>query len=169
MDPVPVFWSGNLDGVTEKNYEMMAPIRPRAASIAPGEAYSSDIFQLQVQELLEDIRPKYDRTLARVESVLRKLKHTIESIPPRDALPVCWRPRRSRKLHRWMELSDSPRFPTLSSYYGARAEQQSHFQSRGRQRMLSIPLPMQYRQISMSPAALFSGLPLNPMLRTWLI
>ena len=29
MDPVPVFWSGNLDGVTEKNYEMMAPYRAR--------------------------------------------------------------------------------------------------------------------------------------------
>ena len=29
MSPVPVFWSGNLDGVTEKNYEMMAPYRAR--------------------------------------------------------------------------------------------------------------------------------------------
>jgi uncharacterized phosphosugar-binding protein len=29
MDPVPVFWSGNLDGVTEKNYEMMGPYRAR--------------------------------------------------------------------------------------------------------------------------------------------
>jgi len=29
MDPVPVFWSGNLDGVTEKNYAMMEPYRAR--------------------------------------------------------------------------------------------------------------------------------------------
>jgi uncharacterized phosphosugar-binding protein len=29
MDPVPVFWSGNLDGVTEKNYKMMDPYRAR--------------------------------------------------------------------------------------------------------------------------------------------
>lgn len=29
MDPVPVFWSGNLDGVTEKNRQMMEPYRER--------------------------------------------------------------------------------------------------------------------------------------------
>ena len=29
MSPVPIFLSGNLDGVTEKNYEMMAPYRAR--------------------------------------------------------------------------------------------------------------------------------------------
>ena len=29
MDPVPVFWSGNLDGVTEKNWAMMGPYRSR--------------------------------------------------------------------------------------------------------------------------------------------
>ncbi len=32
MDPVPVFWSGNLDGVTEKNYEMMGPTAPACGS-----------------------------------------------------------------------------------------------------------------------------------------
>jgi uncharacterized phosphosugar-binding protein len=29
MDPVPVFWSGNLDGVWEKNHKMMDPYRDR--------------------------------------------------------------------------------------------------------------------------------------------
>ena len=29
MSPVPVFWSGNLDGVTEKNTQMMGPYRGR--------------------------------------------------------------------------------------------------------------------------------------------
>lgn len=29
VEPVPVFWSGNLDGVTEKNYELMEPYRAR--------------------------------------------------------------------------------------------------------------------------------------------
>jgi uncharacterized phosphosugar-binding protein len=29
MSPVPVFWSGNLDGVTEKNWQMMDPYRAR--------------------------------------------------------------------------------------------------------------------------------------------
>jgi uncharacterized phosphosugar-binding protein len=29
MSPVPVFWSGNLDGVTEKNRQMMGPYRDR--------------------------------------------------------------------------------------------------------------------------------------------
>ena len=29
MGPVPLFWSGNLDGVAEKNYEMMEPYRAR--------------------------------------------------------------------------------------------------------------------------------------------
>ncbi len=29
MDPVPIFWSGNLDGVWEKNHQMMDPYRNR--------------------------------------------------------------------------------------------------------------------------------------------
>ncbi len=29
MSPVPVFWSGNLDGVTDKNRQMMGPYRAR--------------------------------------------------------------------------------------------------------------------------------------------
>jgi uncharacterized phosphosugar-binding protein len=29
MDPVPVFWSGNLDGVTENNWKLMDPYRGR--------------------------------------------------------------------------------------------------------------------------------------------
>jgi len=35
MDPVPIFWSGNLDGVWEKNHKMMDPT---ATACGSGEA-----------------------------------------------------------------------------------------------------------------------------------
>ncbi len=53
-----------------------------------GGAYHSNIFKLQVDELLVKVRPKYGKRMTKVENVLRKLKGIIESIPSREALSV---------------------------------------------------------------------------------
>ena len=57
-------------------------------SFALGDMYNSDMFQIQLGELLESVRPNYTKQMARVESVLHELKQAIEDIPARPALPV---------------------------------------------------------------------------------
>src|SRR5215469_261956 len=51
-----------------------------------GEVYKSNIFKLQVDELLEQVRPKYNQHAPAIERILRTLKHVIEGIPRRDPL-----------------------------------------------------------------------------------
>lgn len=53
-----------------------------------GEVYKSNIFKLQVDELLEQIRPKHGKKEAAAEKALRDLKGIIEKIPAREPAPV---------------------------------------------------------------------------------
>lgn len=68
-----------------------APKRP-AATLQDGaytsESFKSNMFKLQVDELLEQVKLKYGKKEAPAENALRTLKTIIESIPSRDALPV---------------------------------------------------------------------------------
>lgn len=69
-----------------------APKRP-AATLQDGaytsESFKSNIFKLQVDELLEQVKPKYGKKEASAENAMRTLKEIIESIPSREALSVC--------------------------------------------------------------------------------
>ena len=49
---------------------------------------TSDLFELQVEELLSEVRPRRSKRLERVDAALRKLKSKIESIPAHDPLSV---------------------------------------------------------------------------------
>jgi U3 small nucleolar RNA-associated protein 22 len=51
-------------------------------------AYNSNMFKLQMDELLVKVRPKSEKRMSKVENALRKLKSIIESIPSQEALPV---------------------------------------------------------------------------------
>jgi len=68
-----------------------APKRP-AATLQDGaytsESFKSNMFKLQVDELLEQVKPKYGKKEAPAENAMRTLKAILESIPSRDALPV---------------------------------------------------------------------------------
>lgn len=68
------------------------PKRP-ASTLQEGaytsESFKSNIFKLQVDELLEQVKPKYGKKEAPVENAMRTLKTILEEIPNRDALPVC--------------------------------------------------------------------------------
>ncbi|KAJ4384792.1 U3 snoRNP protein [Didymella sp. IMI 355093] len=68
-----------------------APKRP-AATLQDGaytsESFKSNMFKLQVDELLEQVKPKYGKKEAPAENAMRTLKTIIESIPSRDALPI---------------------------------------------------------------------------------
>ncbi|KAF2130024.1 Nrap protein [Dothidotthia symphoricarpi CBS 119687] len=52
------------------------------------ETFKSNMFKLQVDELLEEVKPKYGKKQALAETAMRTLKTIIEQIPSRAALPV---------------------------------------------------------------------------------
>lgn len=68
-----------------------APKRP-AATLQDGaytsESFKSNIFKLQVDELLDQVKLKYGKKEAPAENAMRTLKEIIESIPSREALSV---------------------------------------------------------------------------------
>ena len=55
---------------------------------AAGNTHDSNMFKLQLDELLAEMRPDYERRLKKVEKALHKLKGILEHIPERDPLPV---------------------------------------------------------------------------------
>lgn len=90
--------SENHDGDTssesdEAEYNV-AQGKPRNEARNPStslsnSAYNSNMFQLQIDELLSKVRPDYGRRMVRAENALRKLKKIIERIPYRAPKPVC--------------------------------------------------------------------------------
>lgn len=52
------------------------------------ESFKSNLFKLQVDELLDQVKPKYGKKEAPAENAMRTLKTILEQIPSRDALPV---------------------------------------------------------------------------------
>lgn len=53
-----------------------------------GGTFKSNMFKLQVDEMLGQIRPGHGKRETRAEEALHKLKKTIEQIPSREPLPV---------------------------------------------------------------------------------
>ena len=62
--------------------------RARVNPLSTGDIYNSDLFQIQVGELLEVVKPNYEKWIARVEEALRKLKRVIEGLPSRQPMQV---------------------------------------------------------------------------------
>jgi U3 small nucleolar RNA-associated protein 22 len=77
--------------------EALAPPRPthtkRAhgdddAALYAGGIYKSSLFKLQVDELLREVAPSYEKRFGGLTETLHKLKGLIEGIEERDALSV---------------------------------------------------------------------------------
>ncbi|KAH7393873.1 Nrap protein-domain-containing protein [Phaeosphaeria sp. MPI-PUGE-AT-0046c] len=67
------------------------PNRPAATlqdGVYTSESFKSNLFKLQVDELLEQVKLKYGKKEASAENAMRTLKSIIEQIPSRDALPI---------------------------------------------------------------------------------
>jgi U3 small nucleolar RNA-associated protein 22 len=68
------------------------PFKRPAASLQDGvytsETFKSNIFKLQVDDLLDQVRLKYGKKEAPAENAMRTLKTIIEQIPARDPLFV---------------------------------------------------------------------------------
>jgi U3 small nucleolar RNA-associated protein 22 len=77
------------------------PTKRPASSLQEGvytaESFKSNLFKLQVDELLQQVRLKYGKKEAAAENAMRTLKTIIEQIPGREALPV--RMKRCLKLY----------------------------------------------------------------------
>ena len=58
---------------------------PKGAALS---SLRSDLFNLQIEELLTSLRPDYGGHMARAEAALHRLKQEIEKIPNRDPVPV---------------------------------------------------------------------------------
>jgi U3 small nucleolar RNA-associated protein 22 len=56
-------------------------------AVASGQ-FKSNIFKLQIDELLAQLRPDHEKQLSRVQGALRQLKNIIEAIPDTSALPI---------------------------------------------------------------------------------
>jgi U3 small nucleolar RNA-associated protein 22 len=56
-------------------------------AVASGQ-FKSNIFKLQIDELLAQLRPDHEKQLSRVQGALRRLKDIIEAIPDTSALPI---------------------------------------------------------------------------------
>jgi U3 small nucleolar RNA-associated protein 22 len=54
-----------------------------------GEVYKSNMFKIQVDELLEQVRPNFSRVEQNISSQLRRVKDAIEAIPDREPITVC--------------------------------------------------------------------------------
>jgi len=69
------------------------PPKKPAPSLQDGvytaESFKSNMFKLQVDELLDQVKLKYGKREAPVENAMRTLKTIIEQIPSREPLPVC--------------------------------------------------------------------------------
>jgi U3 small nucleolar RNA-associated protein 22 len=53
------------------------------------ESFKSNVFRLQIDELLEQVKPKYGKKEAPAENAMRMLKSVIEQLPSRESLSVC--------------------------------------------------------------------------------
>ena len=81
---------GSIKGVTSQKAAQVPKVsRSWKEPMSTKDMYTSDMFQIQLSELLGEVRPNYDKIMVRVERTLRRLKQIIENIPARDPQPVC--------------------------------------------------------------------------------
>jgi U3 small nucleolar RNA-associated protein 22 len=59
------------------------------SAVYAGGDYKSSLFKLQVDELLAEVKPNYEKRLRGIDEALRSLKGWIEGIEERDAVSVC--------------------------------------------------------------------------------
>ena len=76
-----------MNGHSGNSFRQSRPNKPQPLAIT-GDVFTSDLFQIQVKELLSAVEPKYEKQTVAVEKVLRRLKSVIEELPSREPLPV---------------------------------------------------------------------------------
>jgi U3 small nucleolar RNA-associated protein 22 len=86
------------------------------AAAFTGEVYKSNVFKLQVDDLLQGVHPKYTTKDKAIGEVLRKLKNIIEAIPARAAAPIAEAEAALRKRDNIVIPFPEPRPPKDANY-----------------------------------------------------
>lgn len=60
----------------------------KAQAVSDMYEYKSNVFRMETEELLKEVRLSYQKRMAPAEKVLHKLKSVIEAIPERLDIPV---------------------------------------------------------------------------------
>jgi U3 small nucleolar RNA-associated protein 22 len=79
------------------------------------EVYKSNLFKLQVDELLEQVKPNFQTVEAKLNDLLRSLKSLIENIPNREPASISEAEKQCRLSHVMLPISDSK--PNLDANY----------------------------------------------------
>jgi U3 small nucleolar RNA-associated protein 22 len=58
------------------------------SALYAGGLYKSSMFKLQIDEMLAEVQPNYEKRLRGADEALHKLKSIIEAIEDRELLPV---------------------------------------------------------------------------------
>ena len=77
-----------------------------------GDIHHSSLLELQIEEMLREVRPNYAKIIGPVDAALRKLKTLIESIEDCESLSV-GQNAAPLLLHRTDKISRSPRRQNL--------------------------------------------------------
>ncbi|KAF8866077.1 pre-rRNA processing protein-like protein Utp22 [Acephala macrosclerotiorum] len=70
------------------------------AALYAGGSYKSNLFKLQVDELLAEVQPNYEKRLSGVNEALRKLKTLLEGIEDREPVSVSEAAKSLHKSHK---------------------------------------------------------------------
>lgn len=66
----------------------MSEFRSSVTSDGLDNLTHSDLFKMQLRELLQNITPRYEIEYIDAESAIKKLRETIENIPERESVVV---------------------------------------------------------------------------------
>ena len=88
------------------------PVPSLQDGVYTAESFKSNMFKLQLDELLDQVKLKYGKREAPAENAMRTLKTIIEQIPSRDPLPVRYRRIEWKKHKLTIRRSLTPRKPS---------------------------------------------------------
>ncbi|KAG4443141.1 hypothetical protein IFR05_001373 [Cadophora sp. M221] len=86
------------------------------SAIYAGGLYKSSLFKLQVDELLAEVQPQYEKRLKGVDDLLRKLKGLIEGIAERSPVSVSEASKALLKSHKITIPFPDPKPDTSAAY-----------------------------------------------------
>lgn len=78
----------NANGSAPQKAGMKRSREQSASAPYSGESYKSSLFKLQVDEMLSEVKPDYEKRFGPVDNALRRLKTLIEAIPSSEPAPV---------------------------------------------------------------------------------
>lgn len=80
--------TSNAPAATQKRPRPAQSHNADDSALYSGGVYKSSMFKLQVDELLAEVQPNYEKRLGGVDQALHRLNSLIEGIQGREMLPV---------------------------------------------------------------------------------